>query len=170
MVLSLGPVIAREVQRVTAGTVLTISTMTSPNIRGAKLAIGGGPVLLHEGKAQRSSTSFFSWRNNYQASSEARLHPRSAIAWNKDYFFFLEVDGRQAPRSIGMTVAQLSDFLIQLGCTEGMNLDGGGSATLWYNGRVRNRPCEGGEREIANSLVVVKTDATQPRAEAKATP
>jgi hypothetical protein len=167
MVLSLGPIVARELPRVAPGAVLTISTMTSPSLRGAKTAIGGGPVLLHDGKPQRSTTSFFSWRNNYQASSETRRHPRSAIAWNKDYFFLVEVDGRQS-RSDGMSVGELSEFLIRLGCTEAMNLDGGGSATLWYNGRVRNRPCEGGERDVANSLVVVKTDALQTRTEAKA--
>jgi exopolysaccharide biosynthesis protein len=37
-----------------------------------------------------------------------------------------------------------------------MNLDGGGSATLWYNGQVRNRPCDGHERLIANALVAVQ--------------
>ncbi len=170
MVLSLGPMVARELPRVTVGAVLTISTMSTPNLRGAKVAIGGGPVLLHEGKPQKSSSSsIFFWRNNYQASSEYRAHPRSAIGWNKDSFFLVEVDGR-SHRSVGMTVAQLSELLIQLGCTDGMNLDGGGSATIWYNGRVRNHPCDGEEREIANSLVVVKTNAVQARADAKASP
>jgi hypothetical protein len=79
----------------------------------------------------------------------------SAIGWNKDSFWLVQVDGRQR-RSIGMNLSELSKLLIDLGCTEGMNLDGGGSATLWYNGKVRNRPCDGEEREIANSLVVVQ--------------
>jgi len=46
--------------------------------------------------------------------------------------------------------------MAQIGCEEGMTLDGGGSATLWCNGQLRNNPCEGSERAIANSLIVVK--------------
>jgi exopolysaccharide biosynthesis protein len=42
-----------------------------------------------------------------------------------------------------------------LGCKEAMNFDGGGSATLWYDGQVRNSPCDRMEREIANCLVIV---------------
>ena len=82
-------------------------------------------------------------------------HPRTAIGWNERYFFLVEVDGRQRQLSVGMTLDELSSFLMNLGCDEAMNFDGGGSATLWYGGEVRNSPCERGEREIANCLVVV---------------
>jgi exopolysaccharide biosynthesis protein len=37
-----------------------------------------------------------------------------------------------------------------------MNLDGGGSAEMWVEGRVVNRPCFGHERDTANALVVVR--------------
>jgi hypothetical protein len=161
MVLSLGPILARQLARVSPGTVLSISTATSPNLRGAKTALGGGPILLQNGTPQRPS--LFSWRS-FETSSQMRRHPRSAIGWNKQNFFLVEVDGRQH-RSVGMTTAELADFLAKLGCTEGMNLDGGGSSTLWFDGRVRNNPCEGGEREIANALVILKP---KPRADAQA--
>jgi exopolysaccharide biosynthesis protein len=68
----------------------------------------------------------------------------------------VEVDGRQRGLSVGMTIDELSRFLISLGCQEAMNFDGGGSATLWFDGEVRNNPCERSEREIANCLVVAK--------------
>jgi exopolysaccharide biosynthesis protein len=55
-----------------------------------------------------------------------------------------------------MTLDELGKWLTDLGCKEAMNLDGGGSATLWYNGEVRNNPADRVEREIANCLVVVK--------------
>ena len=54
-----------------------------------------------------------------------------------------------------MTLDELANFLVRLGCSEAINLDGGGSATLWFDGKVRNRPCDGYERNIANALVVV---------------
>ena len=46
--------------------------------------------------------------------------------------------------------------MLRLGCTEAMNLDGGGSSTLWADGTVRNSPCDGQERPIANGLVVLR--------------
>jgi exopolysaccharide biosynthesis protein len=66
------------------------------------------------------------------------------------------VDGRQRRLSVGMTLDELSAYLVELGCTDAMNLDGGGSATLWFNGLIRNRPCDGHERAIANCLVVTR--------------
>jgi exopolysaccharide biosynthesis protein len=41
-----------------------------------------------------------------------------------------------------MTLPELADTLIALGATEALNLDGGGSASLVYAGRLRNRPRE----------------------------
>jgi hypothetical protein len=73
-------------------------------------------------------------------------HPRSAIGWNGQYYFLVEVDGRKPDLSVGMTLAELAAYLAKLGCEEAMNLDGGGSATLWFAGAVRNRPCDGYER------------------------
>ncbi len=82
-------------------------------------------------------------------------HPRTAIGWSDREFFFIEVDGRQAS-SVGMTLDELASYCSKLGCREAMNLDGGGSATLWFDGEVRNNPCDGQERPIANSLVLIR--------------
>jgi exopolysaccharide biosynthesis protein len=82
-------------------------------------------------------------------------HPRAAVGWNDRYLFLVEVDGRQRGLSVGMTLDELARFLARLGCKEAMNFDGGGSATLWYDGQVRNSPCDRMEREIANCLVIV---------------
>ncbi len=50
--------------------------------------------------------------------------------------------------------------MAKLGCEEAMNLDGGGSATLWVLGSVRNSPSEGEERPGANALVLMKKGPT----------
>ena len=73
------------------------------------------------------------------------------------------VDGRQLDVSLGMTFAQLAKYLRKLGCEQAMNLDGGGSTTLWAFGDVRNSPSEGQERPAPNALVVVRKDS-QPAA------
>ena len=53
--------------------------------------------------------------------------------------------------------AELADLMIELGCQEALNLDGGGSTTLWLNGKVANHPSEKGvERNVANTLVLVR--------------
>jgi exopolysaccharide biosynthesis protein len=74
----------------------------------------------------------------------------------------VEVDGRQSNLSVGMTFPELANYFIKLGCTEAMNLDGGGSATFWALGAVRSSPSEGEERPSANALVLVRKKSNAP--------
>ena len=122
-----------------------LSTATEPSIKGARTAVGGGPALVHDGKAAPG-----------RAQKTNERHPRSAIGWNSKYFFFVEVDGRQPGLSMGMDVRELADFMVQIGCEEGMNLDGGGSAEVWLNGEIMNSPCFGRERSTATAIVLLK--------------
>ncbi len=69
------------------------------------------------------------------------------------------MDGRQLDVSLGMTFTQLAKYMRDLGCEQAMNLDGGGSATLWAFGAVKNSPSEGQERAAPNALVVVKLNS-----------
>jgi exopolysaccharide biosynthesis protein len=48
--------------------------------------------------------------------------------------------------------------MVKLGCSDAMNLDGGGSATCWVYGQVMNSPSEGQERGMGNSLIVVQRE------------
>jgi exopolysaccharide biosynthesis protein len=86
-------------------------------------------------------------------------HPRSAVGWNDKEIMFVTVDGRQPRLSNGMTLPELADFLVKLQCTEAMNLDGGGSAEVWMDGKILNSPCYGHERSTANALVLVEKEA-----------
>jgi hypothetical protein len=153
MVLSIGPALLKSTPRIEPGAELNLSTVTEPNLRGVRTAISGGPVLVRNGKRQRFKAPD---SDSYEFSSMMERHPRSAIGWNEDYFFLVTVDGRQKGVSIGMNLNELAAYLIELGCQEALNLDGGGSATLWYDGKVRNHPCDGYEREVANSLIVCR--------------
>jgi hypothetical protein len=158
LVLSIEPAMAKTLPAISAGAVLKISTATKSDLRGARTALSGGPLLVRDGKAQKiDPTGLFDARS-YSARSMSEEHPRSAIGWNEKYFYLVEVDGRQKT-SIGMTLADLATYMAKLGCTDAMNLDGGGSATLWCNGSVVNKPCDGGERPIANALVITRKSA-----------
>jgi len=164
MVLSLGDGVAKQFGELKTNDVLQISTASSPSLSLARTALSGGPVLIQNGKRQKIQAEADA---AYEFSSMLEQHPRSAIGWNEDSFFLVEVDGRQKDLSVGMTLDELSGFLAKLGCTAAMNLDGGGSSTLWYDGEVRNNPCDGYARTIANSLVVVKKGAKNSGPQAK---
>ncbi len=142
MVLSAGAKVASRLNEVKPGDVVGISTATKPDLTGALMGIGGGPALVHGGKATRFT-------------GLQPRHPRTAMGWNKQYFFLVEVDGRQKT-SAGMSFPELANYMVSLGCDEAMNLDGGGSATIWVYGHVMNNPSEGQERPAANALVVVR--------------
>jgi len=152
MVLSLSPDSLSRVPTVEPGAMLKISTATSPDLKGVRTAIGGGPVLVHDGKAQPG-----------RVNKSLERHPRSAIGWNEKSIFLVEVDGRQGGLSIGMTLPELAAYLVKQGCDEAMNLDGGGSAEVWVNGQIANSPCFGRERSTANALVVVQKDKNAGR-------
>jgi hypothetical protein len=145
LVISIGPLLEGTVPSVKPGAILQISTATSPDLSGVRVALGGGPVLVHEGKAQAA-----------YANKSRERHPRTACGWNEKYFYFVEVDGRQHGFSVGMTLPELGNYLVREGCQEAMCLDGGGSAEMWIEGQVVNRPCFGYERSTANGLVLVR--------------
>ncbi len=142
LVLSMGRQLVSRVPEVPPGTILRLSTDTWPDLTGATMGIGGGPPMVRDGKVIERDDS------------RAR-HPRAAVGWNDDYFFLVEVDGRQRGVSVGMNVRELAEHMVRLGCTEALNLDGGGSATCWVYGQVMNNPSQGDERGMGNALVVV---------------
>ncbi len=153
MVLSLGPAIMKEFQGVTTGAVVRISTRSLPDLLNARTAISGGPLLVRNGKRQKIRSTP---DDAYELSSMLERHPRTAFGWNDQSIFLVQVDGRQKDLSLGMTLDELSAYLVKLGCTDAINLDGGGSSSLWFAGKVRNNPCDGYERSIANSLIVLQ--------------
>ena len=55
---------------------------------------------------------------------------------------------------MGMSFAELATFMRELGCSEAMNLDGGGSSTFWLDGKVMNSPSDKHERALANAIVI----------------
>jgi len=159
LVLSLSPSLLTNTSAVTraeAGTVLKISTATVPDLAGVKTAIGGGYVLVRNGQKQ---TLDIPKSEAYKYRSVGERHPRSAIGVSGNQIYLVEVDGRQPNLSVGMTLAELGDYMQKLGCDLVLSLDGGASATLWFDGKVRNSPCDGDLRPIANGLVVLKKNS-----------
>jgi hypothetical protein len=158
LVLSAGPGLVRRLPAASPGGVLTLDFATRVPLEGAITGIGGGPVLVRAGRALRIEVPD---DDAYQFKSMRERHPRSAVGWNAEHFFLVTSDGRQEGAA-GMTLEEFGAYLASLGCTDAMNLDGGGSATLWAGGEVRNHPSDGGERPIANALAIVRQAGRAP--------
>lgn len=112
----------------------------------AKEVVSGHPTLLWGG-APRD--------NDGDPLCTAR-HPRTAVGLSADRkkLVLVVVDGRK-PNRLGFTCNELSALLKELGASDGMNLDGGGSSTMWLGGSVISYPSDsGGERTVANHLAL----------------
>ena len=147
MVLSLGPTLLLNVPAAQVGDGVKLLAATEPDLTGVDVALGGRTILLRQGAAP-----------DWGPAPQPR-HPRTVIGWNDTHLFLIVVDGRRKGFSAGMTYAELSQLAAELGCTDALNLDGGGSSTLWLGGRVMNLPSDGAERPVANALVVVEDGA-----------
>lgn len=92
-------------------------------------------------------------------------HPRTAIGLSKDAktLYFVVADGRRTGIP-GMTLADLADFMAdELSTCSAINLDGGGSTTMWVGDKVVNRPSDGVERRVGDHFaVVLRSDAVCP--------
>ncbi len=143
LVLAVGSALAEKIKNTRPGTVLSLSLKTTPDLTGVHTAIGGGPILVRDAKVQ-------------EFTGRQPRHPRTAIGLNDKHFFLLVVDGRQEKLSIGMTLPQLAKFMLELGCTQAMNLDGGGSSTFWLDGKIMNSPSDKRQRSIANGLILLQ--------------
>ena len=60
------------------------------------------------------------------------------------HFLFVVSDGR-TNENVGLSLLELADLMKDLGCVTAYNLDGGGSSTMWFNGRVLNKPTTFGD-------------------------
>jgi len=159
VVLTVGARLASRCAAPQPGTLVRFTTALSPDLQQAQSAIGGRPLLVTSGQIEAALA------HGKADSSHTTRNPRTAVGFNDHYFFLVEVDGRQKTLSLGMTFAELAAFMRQIGCSEAMNLDGGGSSTFWLGGKIMNSPSDKHERSVANALVILQTavNAKTPR-------
>jgi hypothetical protein len=110
-------------------------------------ALGGGPLLVRDGVPVLSAGEAFT---SYILDQR---HPRTAVGQLADgRIILVAVDGRSA-FSIGLRTWHLAKVMARLGAVTAMALDGGGSTTMAFDGRVLNRPSDGSERPVANAIM-----------------
>ena len=120
-------------------------------ISAEKLAQGGaseifsfGPGLVIDGQISVSSDD--------EVERAQVTNPRTAIGLVSPlHYIFLVSDGR-TKESTGLSLLELAQLMQDLGCVTAYNLDGGGSSTIWFNGRVLNRPTTYGKQIEERSL------------------
>lgn len=145
-------------QGLTPGDSLELRVDLDPAIGPQDHVMGGGPRIVRDGKVSVED------EGGTLGESFARArHPRTAIGFKGRKLYLLVVDGRQPGYSAGMSLPELAQAMVDLGCTEALNMDGGGSSVLWVRGSVLNRPSDGRERSVANGLLVF---STAPKGEA----
>ncbi|MFL6375373.1 MAG: phosphodiester glycosidase family protein [Pyrinomonadaceae bacterium] len=117
----------------------------------------GVPQLIKAGKID------ITWEQEKTTKSfvETR-HPRTAVAQLKDgKFLMITVDGR-SESSGGIGLQDLAEYLLSLGATDAMNLDGGGSTTMFLDGKVVNHPSDKeGERRVSDAILVTLRKPTR---------
>lgn len=112
--------------------------------KGIQEALSFGPTLVVNGKMTPMSGDG-GWG----------IAPRTAIGQRQDgAIILLVIDGRGVG-SLGATLKETQEIMYQLGAVNAMNLDGGKSTTLYYDGEVRNTPSNSmGERAIPTAIIV----------------
>jgi hypothetical protein len=115
-------------------------------------AVGGGPVLINQGKIQISNNE----ERKFAGKAILDKHPRTAIGYTLDgRIIILAVQGRMKGIADGATLTEMANTLLELGCYEAMNLDGGGSSCLLVNGKETIKPSDPvGQRPIPAALIV----------------
>jgi hypothetical protein len=140
--------------RVAARTLSAHAEMLVQSVLDAAESIGVEPVVLRDGHRA------LPWLDPNVVNPR---QPHTLVGWNKaGDVYLVAVDGRQSD-SQGMTMAEAADFLLGLGVSDAVSLDGGGGTVFVAGGSVWNRPSDNNpadatqyeERGAANSLVVV---------------
>lgn len=127
--------------------------------------VANGPLLLENGAIASSYIPD-------NAHCNAR-HPRTAVGVTADdRLILMTVDGR-TEAGAGMSCVELAQVLLQLGVQNALNMDGGGTTTMWVGAEpgsgVVNTPSDGFERGTPNAIAVVTDDPAPVDWDARAT-
>ncbi|AIQ46143.1 exopolysaccharide biosynthesis protein [Paenibacillus sp. FSL R7-0273] len=124
--------------------------------QGVTNTLSFGPILIQDGQIT-SDFSSVKIDSNFGNRSIQNANPRTAIGMiAPNHYVFVVVDGRNEGYSRGMTLAELADVMQELGATEAYNLDGGGSSTMYFMGRVVNNPQGKNQERGVSDILYIK--------------
>ena len=138
------------------GDTVTLTTRCGDEaLAGAQWATGCGDILIRDGAITDKST----WMSTVGAA------PRTAVGMREDgSLVCYVVDGRRLGHSLGLSLPDLAQELLEQGCVWAVNLDGGGSSAMSvrFPGQsgcsVVNEPSDGRARSCASYILLVTDD------------
>jgi hypothetical protein len=157
-VLSFGGIeLPPELRKLRRGARVAIETQYAPTFGRASEWSGAKDIISGQGLLARDGEFLSDWSG--EGSSAAFVltrHPRTLIGTEADgTIWLITVDGRQPEHSVGMSFVELQALARDLKLTNALNLDGGGSTTMWVQGDVVNRPSDPqGPRKVSDALLV----------------
>lgn len=112
---------------------------------GAQQVLSFGPVLVNNGEIAVAAGS--------EVELSLSSNPRTAIGQISALHYLVIVSDGRTNESEGLSLLELAQLFAERGCAVAYNLDGGGSSTMWFNGRIVNVPTDGrtfGERGVSD--------------------
>lgn len=115
-------------------------------------AIAGGPVLLQKGNIKVTNNE----ERMFTGKAIDDKHPRTAMGYTADgKLIILVVQGRMPGIAEGASLTQLAKLLLDLGCVEALNLDGGGSSCMLVSGKETIKPSDKeGQRPVPGVFMI----------------
>lgn len=131
-------------------------------------ALGGGPLLVKDGKEFIDFEAQGFTAKKFPSTRYART--AVGITEDKKYVWLTVADGRSSIEklnpsglySVGATLPEMSKIMLNLGCNDAMNLDGGGSSTFCLLNQVANVPSGLNERPLGNAFLITGKQKTVP--------
>ena len=117
-----------------------------------KTAVGGGPVLVQDGTIKITNNEEL----KFAGKAIEDKHPRTCMGYTNDgRLIIMVIQGRFPGIAEGATLIQEAKLLIDLGCVEALNLDGGGSSCMLINGKETIKPSDAaGERAVPAVFII----------------
>lgn len=107
-----------------------------------------GPYLINEDGTPRTA---------YTTNANFGQNPRTVLGYYEPgHYCLVVVDGRKSSHSLGLTLPELSQLMVDLGCTQAFNLDGGATSQLYWQGDIFNVPS--GNRNQLDILYFVEPE------------
>lgn len=117
--------------------------------QGVRQTFEFGPELVRDGQEAQPAKDF-----RLISTRDTIREPRTAIGQiGPLHYIVIVADGRREGYSLGMTLPALRRLMVEYGAQTAMNLDGGGSAGLYFAGELINRPSGGRERGLSDILL-----------------
>ena len=145
----IGP--AKYLEPMTKAKRFKLDLKINPEWQDVNHIVSGGPYLIKNNEIFVDMTA-------QKLSTIGGRNPRTAIGYTKDNnLIMLTADGREGS-SIGLTLIELAQLMKEFGCTNAMNLDGGGSTVMYVQGKVVNKPAVTGGIPLSHTLTVKYKD------------